>query len=36
MNSRERQLATIRREPTDRISVDAICVENQAEVAKYL
>jgi len=36
MNSRERQLATIRREPTDRISVDAICVENQAEIAKYL
>jgi len=36
MNSRERQLATIRREPTDRISVDAIWVENQAEIAKYL
>jgi len=36
MNSRERQLATIRHEPTDRISVDAICVENVAEIASYL
>jgi len=36
MNSRERQLATISHEFTDRISVDAICVENQAEIAKYL
>jgi uroporphyrinogen decarboxylase len=36
MNSRERQLATIRHEPTDRISVDAIRVENQVEVAKFL
>ena len=36
MNSRERQLAAIRHEPTDRISIDAISVENQAEVAKYL
>jgi len=36
MNSRERQLATIRHEPVDRISVDAICVENVAEIANYL
>lgn len=36
MNSRERQLAVICHEHTDRISVDAICVENQAEVAKFL
>lgn len=36
MNSKERQLLTILHNPTDRISVDAICVENQAEIAKYL
>ena len=36
MNPRERQLATIRHEPTDRISVDAICVENVANIAEYL
>jgi uroporphyrinogen decarboxylase len=36
MNSRERQLATIRHEIPDRISVDAIAIENQTEIAKYL
>jgi uroporphyrinogen decarboxylase len=36
MNSRERQLASIRHEVPDRIPVDAIGVENQAEVAKWL
>ncbi len=36
MNSRERQLATIRHEITDRISVDAIAIENQAEIARFL
>lgn len=33
---RERQLATLRHELCDRISVDAICVENQAEIAVFL
>jgi len=36
MNSCERQLATIRHEIPDRISVDAIAIENQVEVAKFL
>jgi uroporphyrinogen decarboxylase len=36
MIARERQLATIRHELTDRVSVDAIHVENQAEVACLL
>ena len=36
MNSRERQLLTIQHKTTDRISIDAISIENQAEVAKYL
>ena len=36
MNGRERELATIRRDPTDRIATDAISVENQAEIAAYL
>jgi uroporphyrinogen decarboxylase len=33
---KERQLAAIRHEETDRISVDAICIENLSEIAKYL
>jgi len=36
MNSRERQFATIRREIPDRISVDAIAIENQVEIARFL
>ena len=36
MNSRERQLATIRREIPDRISVDAIAIENQVKIARFL
>lgn len=36
MTPRERQLATLRHEETDRISVDAICVENTQEIAAYL
>lgn len=36
MTHRERQLATIRHEATDRISVDAICIENGAQIAEYL
>ncbi len=36
MIPRERQLATIRHEATDRISVDAICIENTAQLAAYL
>lgn len=36
MTSRERQLATIRRQPVDRISVDAIDIENVPQVARYL
>ena len=36
MNGRERQLATIRHEIPDRISVDAIAIETQAEIAAYL
>jgi hypothetical protein len=33
---KQRQLATIGREPTDRISLDAICIENTAQVAELL
>ena len=36
MTPRERQLATIRHEATDRISVDAIGIENVPQVAQYL
>ena len=36
MNPRERQLATIRHEVPDRISVDAIAIENCAEIAEFL
>ena len=36
MTSRERQLSTIRHEIADRISVDAICVENQPQIAHFL
>ena len=36
MNSRERQLAAIRHEIPDRISVDAIAIETQFEIADYL
>jgi uroporphyrinogen decarboxylase len=36
MNSRERQLATIRHEIPDRISVDAIAIETQFEIADSL
>ena len=36
MNHRERQMATIRHELTDRISVDAIAIENAQEIATYL
>src|ERR1044071_3003580 len=36
MNSRERQLAAIRHDIPDRISVDSISVENQTEVAERL
>lgn len=36
MTHRERMLATIRHEQTDRISVDAICIENGDAVAAYL
>ncbi len=36
MTPTERQLAAILREPTDRISLDAICVENVAQVAELL
>lgn len=36
MNSRERQLAAIRHEVPDRLPVDAISVENQPEIARYL
>jgi uroporphyrinogen decarboxylase len=36
MNSRQREMATILRQSTDRISIDAICVENEAAVAAYL
>ena len=36
MTPRQRQLATIHREITDRISIDVICVENQAQIAEYL
>jgi uroporphyrinogen decarboxylase len=33
---RERQLATIKHQVTDRISIDAICIENQDKIAEYL
>ena len=36
MTPKQRQLATIRREPTDRISLDAICVENTQQIAELL
>jgi uroporphyrinogen decarboxylase len=36
MNSRERQLATIRHEIPDRISVDAIAIETQDQIAAFL
>ena len=36
MKPRERQLATLRRVLTDRLSVDAICVENVAGIAAFL
>lgn len=36
MTPKQRQLATIRHEPTDRISVDAICIENVPQVAELL
>ena len=36
MTPRERQLSVIRREIPDRISVDAICVENQPQIADFL
>ena len=36
MLPRDRQLATIRREPIDRISVDIRIIENTPEIAKYL
>jgi len=36
MNARERQLATIRHEVPDMISVDAIAIENQGEIAEVL
>ncbi len=36
MNSRQRTLAAIRREPIDRVPVDCINLENQPETAAYL
>ncbi len=36
MNPRERQLSAISRAASDRVSVDAICIENQAPVARFL
>lgn len=36
MTHRERQLAAIRREPTDRPSVDAICIEIMPQIGAYL
>lgn len=36
MNSRQRQLATLRHEIPDRISVDAIAIENQREIAELM
>jgi len=36
MNSRERQLAAIRHEPTDRISVDVITIDDPAAIASHL
>ncbi len=36
MTPKQRQLATIRHEPADRISLDAICIENVPQVAELL
>ncbi|MBM3212705.1 type II toxin-antitoxin system HipA family toxin, partial [Candidatus Poribacteria bacterium] len=36
MDSRERQLSVIKRKIPDRVSVDAINVENQTQIAKFL
>ncbi len=36
MTGRERELATIGRKPTDRIALDAICVENVPQIAEFL
>ncbi len=36
MNNRQRQINTIERRDTDRISVDTICIENQVEISKFL
>ena len=36
MTPKQRQLATIRHEPTDRISLDTICIENVPQVAALL
>lgn len=36
MTHRERELAAIRRQPTDRVPVDAICIENVPQIAQYL
>ena len=36
MTSRERILATLRREPVDRIPTAVICIENQPEIASHL
>lgn len=36
MTPRDRQLATLRRESTDRISLDAICIENVEAIASFL
>ena len=36
MTSRERILATLRREPVDRIPTAVICIENQPEIAAHL
>ncbi|MBW7893792.1 MAG: hypothetical protein H3C27_01660 [Opitutaceae bacterium] len=36
MTPRNRLLATIRREPVDRIPTAVICIENQPEIAAYL
>jgi uroporphyrinogen decarboxylase len=36
MTHRERELATIYRQPTDRLPVDAICIENGPQIGEYL
>jgi len=36
LTGRERELATIYRKPTDRIALDAICVENVPQIAELL